>query len=106
MEVLDTLRRNPGVSLPIILTRLKQKLEEWAQCRVDYNKVWAELYSKNHFKSLDHRSFYFKQLDSKNLSIKCKLLLSLFGLLAILCVYTFMLSLAWFAFKLSGYLLL
>ena len=72
LDVLDILRKNTSLSLPVILIRLKQKQEEWSKCRLDFNKVWAEIYAKNHYKSLDHRSFYFKQQDSKNLSTKCK----------------------------------
>ncbi|XP_022005412.1 paired amphipathic helix protein Sin3-like 2 isoform X1 [Helianthus annuus] len=71
LEVMDTLRKNPSVSLPVILIRLKQKQGEWTKCRSDFNKVWADVYAKNHYKSLDHRSFYFKQQDSKSLSMKC-----------------------------------
>ncbi|KAK9038348.1 hypothetical protein V6N11_023224 [Hibiscus sabdariffa] len=70
LDVLEILRKTPALALPVILTRLKQKQEEWTKCRSDFNKVWAEIYSKNHYKSLDHRSFYFKQQDSKNLSAK------------------------------------
>ncbi|KAK9272549.1 hypothetical protein L1049_002922 [Liquidambar formosana] len=70
LDVMDILRKNPSLALPVILTRLKQKQEEWTKCRSDFNKVWAEIYAKNHYKSLDHRSFYFKQQDSKNLSTK------------------------------------
>ncbi|XP_052196269.1 paired amphipathic helix protein Sin3-like 2 isoform X2 [Diospyros lotus] len=70
LDVMDILRKNPSVALPVILIRLKQKQEEWSKCRSDFNKVWAEIYAKNHYKSLDHRSFYFKQQDSKNLSTK------------------------------------
>ncbi|GMH19034.1 hypothetical protein Nepgr_020875 [Nepenthes gracilis] len=70
LDVMDILRKNPSLALPVILTRLKQKQEEWTKCRFDFNKVWAEIYAKNHYKSLDHRSFYFKQQDSKNLSTK------------------------------------
>ncbi|XP_060959025.1 paired amphipathic helix protein Sin3-like 2 isoform X2 [Cannabis sativa] len=70
LDVLDILRKNTAVALPVILTRLKQKQEEWTRCRSDFNKVWADIYTKNHYKSLDHRSFYFKQQDSKNLSCK------------------------------------
>ncbi|KAJ8775063.1 hypothetical protein K2173_020067 [Erythroxylum novogranatense] len=70
LDVMDILRKNSTVALPVILTRLKQKQEEWTRCRSDFNKVWAEIYAKNHFKSLDHRSFYFKQQDSKNLSTR------------------------------------
>ncbi|OIT33725.1 PREDICTED: paired amphipathic helix protein Sin3-like 2 isoform X2 [Nicotiana attenuata] len=70
LDVMDILRKNPPLALPVVLTRLKQKQEEWTKCRSDFNRVWAEIYSKNHYKSLDHRSFYFKQQDSKNLSTK------------------------------------
>ncbi|KAL2519477.1 Paired amphipathic helix protein Sin3-like 4 [Abeliophyllum distichum] len=70
LDVMDVLRKNASMALPIILTRLKQKQEEWARCRSDFNKVWAEIYAKNYHKSLDHRSFYFKQQDAKSLSTK------------------------------------
>ncbi|XP_074287332.1 paired amphipathic helix protein Sin3-like 2 isoform X2 [Silene latifolia] len=70
LDVMDILRKTPATALTVILTRLKQKQEEWTKCRGDFNKVWAETYAKNHYKSLDHRSFYFKQQDSKNLSTK------------------------------------
>ncbi|KNA15721.1 hypothetical protein SOVF_095600 isoform A [Spinacia oleracea] len=73
LDVMDVLRKNAILSLPVILTRLKQKQEEWARCRADFNKVWAEIYSKNYHKSLDHRSFYFKQQDTKSLSTKALL---------------------------------
>ncbi|CAH8387248.1 unnamed protein product [Eruca vesicaria subsp. sativa] len=69
-DVMDILKKNSHIALPVILTRLKQKQEEWARCRFDFSKVWADVYAKNHHKSLDHRSFYFKQQDSKNLSTK------------------------------------
>ncbi|EPS70391.1 hypothetical protein M569_04367, partial [Genlisea aurea] len=73
LDVIDVLRRSPHLVLPIVLTRMKQKQEEWARCRADFNKVWAEIYTKNYHKSLDHRSFYFKQQDTKNLSAKALL---------------------------------
>ncbi|EOA22967.1 hypothetical protein CARUB_v10003707mg [Capsella rubella] len=70
LDVTDIIRKNPASALPVILTRLKQKQEEWTKCREGFNVVWADVYAKNHYKSLDHRSFYFKQQDSKNLSAK------------------------------------
>ncbi|XP_026381727.1 paired amphipathic helix protein Sin3-like 4 isoform X3 [Papaver somniferum] len=70
LDVMDVLRKNASLALPVILSRLKQKQEEWSRCRTDFNKVWAEIYSKNYHKSLDHRSFYFKQQDTKSLSTK------------------------------------
>ncbi|GAB2241729.1 hypothetical protein Droror1_Dr00018504 [Drosera rotundifolia] len=73
LDVMEVLRKNAALALPVILTRLKQKQEEWARCRTDFNKVWGEIYAKNYYKSLDHRSFYFKQQDSKSLSTKALL---------------------------------
>ncbi|KAJ9563908.1 hypothetical protein OSB04_009068 [Centaurea solstitialis] len=73
LDVMDVLRKNASFALPVILIRLKQKQEEWARCRSDFNKIWAEIYAKNYHKSLDHRSFYFKQQDSKSLSAKALL---------------------------------
>ncbi|XP_010255489.1 PREDICTED: paired amphipathic helix protein Sin3-like 4 isoform X2 [Nelumbo nucifera] len=73
LDVMDVLRKNAPLALPVILTRLKQKQEEWTRCRADFNKVWAEIYAKNYHKSLDHRSFYFKQQDTKSLSTKALL---------------------------------
>ncbi|KAL1807218.1 hypothetical protein ACET3Z_030286 [Daucus carota] len=73
LDVMDILRNNPPLALDVILHRLKQKEEEWTRCRSDYSKVWAEIYAKNHHRSLDHRSFYFKQEESKRLSSKALL---------------------------------
>ncbi|GJT43227.1 paired amphipathic helix protein Sin3-like protein 2 isoform X1, partial [Tanacetum coccineum] len=55
LEVMETLRKSPSIALPVILIRMKQKQEEWIKCREDFNKVWADIYAKNHYKSLDHR---------------------------------------------------
>ncbi|CAH8297642.1 unnamed protein product [Eruca vesicaria subsp. sativa] len=73
LDVIDLLKKNTYLALPVILTRLKQKQEEWARCRSEFNKVWADIYTKNYHRSLDHRSFYFKQQDSKNLTTKALL---------------------------------
>ncbi|KAJ0243536.1 Histone deacetylase interacting domain-containing protein [Hirschfeldia incana] len=70
VDVTETIRKNPAAALPVILTRLKQKQDEWKKCREDLNLVWADVYAKYHYKSLDHRSFSFKQQDSKYLSAK------------------------------------
>ncbi|GJT64870.1 paired amphipathic helix protein Sin3-like protein 4 isoform X2 [Tanacetum coccineum] len=73
LDVLDVLKKNASLALPVILIRLKQKQEDWERCRFDFNKIWADIYAKNHHKSLDHRSFYFRQQDSKSLSAKALL---------------------------------
>jgi hypothetical protein len=37
------------------------------------NKLWRKVYEQNYHKSLDHRSFYFKQADKKSLAPKAML---------------------------------
>jgi histone deacetylase complex regulatory component SIN3 len=49
---------------------VQAKEEEWRGVRRDMNKIWKDVYERNYLKSLDHRSFYFKQIDKRNLSSK------------------------------------
>ena len=53
-----------------MLGRLKQKEIEWRKVKVEVTPIWVDVYEKNYNKSLDHRSFYFKQTDKKALSAK------------------------------------
>ncbi|KAG6604594.1 Paired amphipathic helix protein Sin3 [Phytophthora cinnamomi] len=69
-EILDLLRKYPAGAIPVILKRLKQKDEEWRRAREDLNRQWKEVNEKNYHKSLDHSSFYFKQKDKKQTSMK------------------------------------
>eukprot|EP00898_Chlorokybus_atmophyticus_P000738 jgi/Chlat1/1665/Chrsp127S08674 len=69
-DIVELLFKNPIVAIPVILSRLKQKDDEWRTVRGDMNKVWGEVYAKNYYKALDHRSFYFKQTDKKSLSAR------------------------------------
>jgi len=62
-EMVEHLLRAPRVALAIVLPRLKVKDEEWRKARRDMNKIWRDVYKDNYYKSLDHRSFYFKQVD-------------------------------------------
>lgn len=73
LEVMDALRSQASLALPIILVRLKQKEEEWARSQTDFNGIWAEIYAKNYHKSLDYQGFNFKQQDMKSLCTKALL---------------------------------
>jgi len=64
-EMLELLRKNPGDAIPVILKRLQAKDDEWRRARAELNKGWKLVMEKNYKKSLDHRSFYFKQTDKK-----------------------------------------
>jgi paired amphipathic helix protein Sin3a len=78
-EILEGLRKNPQIAIPIILRRLNQKDGEWTRARNELNKFWREIYEKNHKKSFETRSLEFKNFDKKLLNPKCKqICLSLF----------------------------
>ena len=69
-NILELLRRIPGYAVPMVFERLMEKDKEWRHVQSEMNKVWSKVYEQNYHKSLDHRSFYFKQIDKKNLSSK------------------------------------
>ena len=66
--MLDLMFKNPARCVPIILKRLKQKDCEFRAANKELNKRWKEIVSTNYHKSLDHKSFYFKQNDKKHVS--------------------------------------
>jgi hypothetical protein len=69
-QVIEMMHKCPAAAVAPLLTRLRQKDEEWRELRRQCGKTWKEVYEKNYTKALDHRSFYFKQGDKKNFSGK------------------------------------
>ncbi|XP_072320597.1 paired amphipathic helix protein Sin3a-like isoform X2 [Eucyclogobius newberryi] len=69
-DIVDGLKRNPAVCVPIVLKRLKMKEEEWREAQRGFNKVWREQNEKYYLKSLDHQGLNFKQNDAKVLRSK------------------------------------
>ncbi|XP_037539186.1 SIN3 transcription regulator family member Aa [Nematolebias whitei] len=70
LDILDGLKKNPAVSVPIVLKRLKTKEEEWREAQRGFNKIWREQNEKYYLKSLDHQGINFKQNDTKVLRSK------------------------------------
>ncbi|XP_028812536.1 paired amphipathic helix protein Sin3a isoform X2 [Denticeps clupeoides] len=64
-DIIDGLKKNPAVSVPIVLKRLKTKDEEWREAQRGFNKIWREQNEKYYLKSLDHQGINFKQNDTK-----------------------------------------
>ncbi|GAA5821484.1 hypothetical protein JCM11251_004645 [Rhodosporidiobolus azoricus] len=64
-EIVQALEDNPAVAVPIVLTRLKQKDEEWKRAEREWNKVWREVDAKNYYRALDHQGIPFKAVDKK-----------------------------------------
>ncbi|CAL1708555.1 unnamed protein product [Somion occarium] len=70
MEVWQALQDVPVTAVPIVLARLKQKLEEWKRAQREWNKVWREVDARNYYKSLDHQGITFKAADKKAITTK------------------------------------
>lgn len=69
-QIVGLLKQNPSVTLPRLLDRMEQKQEEWKADLAVQMPIWQAIYRENHSKSLDHRSFYWKQTEKKNLTPK------------------------------------
>ncbi|KAK7474631.1 hypothetical protein BaRGS_00034110 [Batillaria attramentaria] len=69
-DILDGLKKNPCVAVPLVLRRLKAKEEEWRDSQKMFNKLWREQNEKYYLKSLDHQGMTFKQNDAKALRSK------------------------------------
>lgn len=69
-DIVEGLKRNPVVAVPLVLRRLKAKEEEWREAQKSFNKVWREQNEKYYLKSLDHQGLTFKQNDIKFLRSK------------------------------------
>ncbi|XP_061526323.1 paired amphipathic helix protein Sin3a-like isoform X1 [Phycodurus eques] len=65
LDIIDGLKKNPTVCVPIVLKRLKIKEEEWREAQRAFNKIWREQNEKYYLKSLDHQGINFKQNDTK-----------------------------------------
>ena len=70
MEILQALQDCPGIAIPVILPRLKQKNEEWRKAQREWNRVWREVDARNFYKSLDHQGITFKANDKKHITTK------------------------------------
>lgn len=69
-DIIEGLKRNPVVAVPVVLRRLKAKEEEWREAQKGFNKIWREQNEKYYLKSLDHQGINFKQNDVKALRSK------------------------------------
>lgn len=69
-EVIRSLQESPGVAIPVVLTRLKRKDEEWRRAQREWNRTWREIDAKNFYKALDHQGITFKPNDKKTITAK------------------------------------
>ena len=73
-DIIDGLKRNPVVAVPLVLRRLKAKDAEWREVQKQFNKIWRDQNEKYYLKSLDHQGMIFKQNDIR--AIRSKSLLN------------------------------
>ncbi|GFS45260.1 paired amphipathic helix protein Sin3a [Trichonephila inaurata madagascariensis] len=64
-ELVEGLKRNPLLAIPIVLKRLKVKEDEWKEHEKKFNVIWKNQIDKYYLKSLDHQGINFKQNDVK-----------------------------------------
>lgn len=69
-EAISALYDSPGTAAPIILSRMKQKDEEWHRALREWNRVWREVDAKNFYRSIDHQGLTFKTNDKKTTTSK------------------------------------
>lgn len=69
-EVLKALQEYPANTVPVVLSRLKAKDEEWRRAQREWSRTWREVDSKNFYKSLDHQGVGFKINDKKCITAK------------------------------------
>ncbi|KAF6992380.1 hypothetical protein CFC21_009378 [Triticum aestivum] len=65
--------QNTSSVLAVLLSRLKQKVEDLSEARSYLHKAHSQVIAKNYYRSLDHRGLSFKQLDAKRMSQKALL---------------------------------
>ena len=70
IEVYQAMQDVPAFSIPVVLTRLKTKHEEWRRAQREWNKVWREVDARNYHKSLDYQGITFKTTDRKAITTK------------------------------------
>ena len=70
VEIIQALQDCPGVAVPVVLNRLKQKEEDWRRAVREWGRMWKEVDAKNFHKSLDHQGLVFKSNDKKAITAK------------------------------------
>lgn len=69
-DVIRELFQMPWSVVPVLLHRLKAKLEDWKAAQREWEKVWRDQTQKIFWKSLDHQSLSVKQNDKRQFQPK------------------------------------
>jgi len=69
-DMVDGLMKRPSVAVPLVLRRLRAKLDEWREAQKNYNRLWRDQCDKNHAKWLQSQAAAFRQLDGRQMRTK------------------------------------
>lgn len=69
-DVIKEMFSMPWNVVPVLLHRLKCKLEDWKAAQREWEKVWRDQTQKIFWKSLDHQSITVKQTDKRQFQPK------------------------------------
>ena len=69
-EVIGQLHDHPYTVIPVLLNRLKERLETWKMAQREWEKVWREQTQKMFWKSLDHQAANVKTNDRRQFQTK------------------------------------
>jgi paired amphipathic helix protein Sin3a len=70
LEIIQALQDAPAHALPVVVSRLRQKDEEWRRGQNEFSKMWRDVDTRNFYKSLDHQGITFKVNDKKGITTK------------------------------------
>ncbi|KAI0032163.1 hypothetical protein K488DRAFT_50553 [Vararia minispora EC-137] len=68
--VYQELQDSPGVAVPVVLARLKQKNDDWRRAQREWEPTWRQIDARNFYKSLDTAGLNFKANDKKHITAK------------------------------------
>ena len=68
--MVEGLMKKPSVAVPVVLRRLRAKLDEWREAQKNYNRLWREQCDRNHAKYLQSQAATFRQVDGRHMRTK------------------------------------
>lgn len=69
-DVIHQLHVRPYQVIPVLLNRLKERLETWKLAQREWEKVWREQTQRMFWKSLDHQFVNTRAVDKRALQLK------------------------------------
>jgi paired amphipathic helix protein Sin3a len=69
-EVIESLHHRPYQVIPVLLNRLKERLETWKIAQREWEKIWREQTQKMFWKSLDHQAVSLRLSERRQFQTK------------------------------------